>query len=90
MTAATDTYAEVRDDLESLMGDLESSHLLVGFIVTRELETDRNALGHDTTGALFSVQNLLELLKERGDALVDRMMALEGDRADNAGMAVRS
>jgi hypothetical protein len=48
------------------MGSLESAHLLVGFIVTRELETDRNALGHDTTGALFSVQNLFELLKERG------------------------
>ena len=79
-----DTYEEIRDDLDTLMGNVESASLLVCFIVTRESEPGDYRLNPDFVGALFSVQTLLETLKERGDAMVHRMIALECDQPDEA------
>jgi hypothetical protein len=86
MTSQPDTYHDIRNDLDTMMGDLESAHLLAVFIVMRETEAAGNRLSPDFVGALHSVQNLLEMLKERGDAMVGRMMDLERP----AGKAVAS
>jgi hypothetical protein len=87
---ALDTYTEVRDDLDTLMGDLESAGRLVTFIVMSKTEDENHALSPDFVGALFSIQNLLEAFKSRGDAMVHRMMVLEDGAASAAGKAVRS
>lgn len=87
---APDTYDEIRDDLDSLMGDVQSASLLMTFITMREQESCEDTpaqLSPDFVGALFSVQNLLDGFKRQGDALVHRMMDLE--RAAE-GKAVRS
>jgi hypothetical protein len=78
MTSKPDSYQDIRNDLDNMMGDLESAHLLVTFTVMREIEATAGRLSPDFVGALFSVQNLLEMLKGRGDTMVRRMMALEG------------
>jgi hypothetical protein len=77
MTSKPDNYQDIRNDLDTMMGDLESAHLLAVFIVMRETEAAGNRLSPDFVGALHSVQNLLEMLKERGDGLARRMMDLE-------------
>lgn len=74
------------------LGDVESASLLMTFITMREQECCEGTpaqLSPDFVGALFSVQNLLEAFKSRGDAMVHRMMALEVGDASAVGKAVR-
>ena len=74
------SYQGIRDDLDTLMGDLESAASLVVFAVTRESESTHggpNALGANFVGTLFAAYNLLNGLKREGSELVNRMMRLE-------------
>jgi hypothetical protein len=80
MTSQPDNYAEIRNDLESLMGEVQSAALLVTFIVMWETE-GANGFSRDFVGALWSVHNLLDGFHAQGDAMVHRMMILERDGA---------
>jgi hypothetical protein len=88
--ANPDAYQQIRDDLDTLAGDIQSASLLVTFIVMRETENeDASKLSPDFVGALWSVQSLLDGFRSKGDAMVHRMMALE-DSGTEGGKAVQS
>ena len=90
MTKQPDSYAEVRNDLDGLMGDVHSASLLMTFIVMRETEVDGTDLSPDFVGALWSVQNLLASFRSQGDAMVHRMMALEPNEPETPNGQVQS
>lgn len=69
---------EVRDDLDTLSGKLESMAGMAGFAGMRYSETD-----HHLSGMFFSIQNLADALRAEANELVNRLVELE--RADSGG-----
>jgi hypothetical protein len=74
---ASDTYQEIRDALDSLMGDLKNVEGGLTCVTLRETETRNEHLERDFVSALYCLRDLLTTLYERGDQLVSRMMELE-------------
>jgi uncharacterized membrane protein YccC len=83
MTA--DTYEEIRNDLDSLIGDLKNVEGGLACITLRETETRNEHLEPDFVSALYCLRDLLAALYERGDQMVSRMMALERAAEEKGG-----
>jgi hypothetical protein len=81
---SADTYAEIRNDLDSLMGDLKNVEGGLACVTLRETETRNEYLEPDFVSALCCLRDLLTALYERGGNLVSRMMELER-AAENGG-----
>jgi hypothetical protein len=90
---ASDTYQAIRDDLDSLMGDLKNIEGGLTCVTLRETETRNEHLEPNFVSALYCLRDLLATLHERGDQVVSRMMELERAtqaQGEIAGKAVRS
>ena len=87
-----DTYHDIRDDLDSLMGDLKNVEGGLTCVTLRETETRNEYLDRDFVSALYCLRDLLATLYERGDQMVSRMMVLEraAEEGETARKAVRS
>ena len=71
-TTEADSLFQVRDDLETLAGNLSSMAMLAGFCGMRYSESDFHL-----SGAFFSLQNLADQFHADANGLVDRLMTLE-------------
>jgi hypothetical protein len=76
--AAADTMFDVRDDLENLAGKLGSLEDLARFLA---MEVQGGGNHSETAGAFFSIMNLATGFKDEANALVERLMVLEGVRS---------
>ena len=87
-----DTYHDIRDDLDSLMGDLRNVEGGLTCVTLRETETRGEYLEPDFVSALYCLRELLATLYERGDQMVSRMMVLEraAEEGETARKGVRS
>jgi hypothetical protein len=76
-TTKADSIYQVRDDLEDIAGKLDSLEDLARFLAM-EVQGDGNH--SETAGVFFSIMNLAAGLKDEANALVERLMVLEGVR----------
>ena len=88
---APDTYREIRDELDNLVGDLKNVEGGLQCVTIRESETRGERLDPDFVSALYALREMFTILNERGAELVERMCELERrDHADPALEAYRA